>query len=388
MLDVLFYACMALIFAASVPIWRHVVKTAASNHSIVEPRKKLSSPIGLVDLGALLFVWLMSQVIAGVLFTKLADINIADFESLSGNDMMLLMLTAGLAQLFACAIGFAWLLVRYGDARVNGWYPEHLIADLKLAFASYVIVAPIVLVAQTLLALLVEYKHPAMEAMVEGANWFTIVAVWISAVIAAPIAEEVVFRGWIQNWLQRLSFHPGAFAKSIAGGWWHERLDTATNHEISTRSVSEGSVSENSLADASGHDRAGLIGQDSDSEHHLTITEDGIVPTRETINLTPSNFNSDESFSSPVVNPKSVDSESVPLNHWFAIIVTSLIFAMMHLGQGLAPIPLFGLSILLGYLYQRTGSLAPCIGLHMLNNGYSVFWLTMQILFGQTPDLP
>ena len=76
------------------------------------------------------------------------------------------------------------------------------------------------------------------------------------------------------------------------------------------------------------------------------------------------------------------------IQSWAAIVLTSLLFALMHLGQGLAPIPLFGMSILLGYLYQRTGSLLPCIGLHMLNNGYSVFWLTMQILAGETADLP
>ena len=68
--------------------------------------------------------------------------------------------------------------------------------------------------------------------------------------------------------------------------------------------------------------------------------------------------------------------------------ITSALFAVMHLGQGLAPIPLFVFSLLLGYLYQRTGSLLPCIGLHMINNGYSVFWLTMQILTGEAGDLP
>ena len=51
------------------------------------------------------------------------------------------------------------------------------------------------------------------------------------------------------------------------------------------------------------------------------------------------------------------------------ILVTSVVFASLHLGQGAAPIPLFFLSIGLGYLYQSTGRLTPAILVHMLLNG-------------------
>ncbi|MCO8125519.1 CPBP family intramembrane metalloprotease [Stieleria sp. TO1_6] len=51
------------------------------------------------------------------------------------------------------------------------------------------------------------------------------------------------------------------------------------------------------------------------------------------------------------------------------IYVTSLVFAALHSGQGAAPIPLFFLSIGLGFLYQRTGRIAPAIIVHSLLNG-------------------
>lgn len=57
-----------------------------------------------------------------------------------------------------------------------------------------------------------------------------------------------------------------------------------------------------------------------------------------------------------------------PTSTW-PIYVTSGFFALMHLGQGAAPIPLFFLSIGLGFLYQRTGRLVPAIIVHMLLNG-------------------
>lgn len=57
-----------------------------------------------------------------------------------------------------------------------------------------------------------------------------------------------------------------------------------------------------------------------------------------------------------------------PIAAW-PVVATSLLFAAMHLGQGAAPIPLFFLSMGLGFLYQRTGRLVPAIVVHMLLNG-------------------
>ncbi|MDE0865700.1 MAG: CPBP family intramembrane metalloprotease [Rubripirellula sp.] len=57
-----------------------------------------------------------------------------------------------------------------------------------------------------------------------------------------------------------------------------------------------------------------------------------------------------------------------PVAYW-PVIAASLLFASMHIGQGAAPIPLFFLSLGLGYLYRQTGSLIPCIVVHMILNG-------------------
>jgi membrane protease YdiL (CAAX protease family) len=66
----------------------------------------------------------------------------------------------------------------------------------------------------------------------------------------------------------------------------------------------------------------------------------------------------------------------VPQSHW-PVIVTSLLFAILHLGQGAAPIPLFFLSLGLGYLYRQSGSLVAPIVVHMVLNALT---LTMEIL--------
>jgi membrane protease YdiL (CAAX protease family) len=63
-----------------------------------------------------------------------------------------------------------------------------------------------------------------------------------------------------------------------------------------------------------------------------------------------------------------------PVDHrpWGGAIPTaSLIFALLHIGHGTAPIPLFFLALALGYLYQRTHRLLPCATVHFCLNAFS-----------------
>jgi membrane protease YdiL (CAAX protease family) len=63
---------------------------------------------------------------------------------------------------------------------------------------------------------------------------------------------------------------------------------------------------------------------------------------------------------------------------WMPIVVTSLVFAAAHGAQWPSPIPIFILSLALGFLYQRTGSLLASFALHALFNGFStllLFWV-------------
>ena len=65
------------------------------------------------------------------------------------------------------------------------------------------------------------------------------------------------------------------------------------------------------------------------------------------------------------------------------IVCSSLCFAFMHAGQGPAPIALFVYALALGYVYHRTGSLIPCIVMHMLLNVYSLTLATLAALEAQ-----
>lgn len=62
------------------------------------------------------------------------------------------------------------------------------------------------------------------------------------------------------------------------------------------------------------------------------------------------------------------------------ILISSLVFALMHMGQGPSPVPLFFLALALGYLYQRTHRIWPSLVVHFLLNTWSlvVLWTHVQ----------
>jgi len=60
---------------------------------------------------------------------------------------------------------------------------------------------------------------------------------------------------------------------------------------------------------------------------------------------------------------------------WLPIIITAVLFGLAHTGYGPEPIPLFFLGLILGYLYQRTHRILPCIITHAIFNLFTVILL-------------
>jgi membrane protease YdiL (CAAX protease family) len=60
------------------------------------------------------------------------------------------------------------------------------------------------------------------------------------------------------------------------------------------------------------------------------------------------------------------------------ILISSLLFAAVHAGQWPAPVPLFFLALVLGYLYHQTHRLLPSLVVHALLNGctfLNLWWM-------------
>ncbi|MGI9471921.1 MAG: CPBP family intramembrane glutamic endopeptidase [Rubripirellula sp.] len=78
-----------------------------------------------------------------------------------------------------------------------------------------------------------------------------------------------------------------------------------------------------------------------------------------------------QGFADRFSDPEGTSTDWRPQSFW-PVVLASFIFSLLHLGQGAAPIPLFLLSLGLGYLYRQTGSLTPSIVVHMVLNSLTL----------------
>ncbi len=63
---------------------------------------------------------------------------------------------------------------------------------------------------------------------------------------------------------------------------------------------------------------------------------------------------------------------------WLPIAVSGTLFGIAHWGHGVSPVPLVLLGFILGYAYQRTHRIVPCITCHVMFNGFTFLMLAMQ----------
>jgi membrane protease YdiL (CAAX protease family) len=112
----------------------------------------------------------------------------------------------GIVQVLVIGFSLAYLANRYGhdesefgfDFGKGQWR-----RGLKLGAIAFVMWVPVVWIVQTVLVMFIEYSHPSFERIKDANQVRTIIDTWISAVIVAPVVEEILFRGIIQGWLQR-----------------------------------------------------------------------------------------------------------------------------------------------------------------------------------------
>jgi membrane protease YdiL (CAAX protease family) len=88
--------------------------------------------------------------------------------------------------------------------------------------------------------------------------------------------------------------------------------------------------------------------------------------------------------SAPAVSEQASEALPPRLMPW-PIVISSLIFALLHLKHGPDPIALFVFSLMLGYLYQKTHRLWPSLIVHACLNAWSltILWLNLKLGLGQ-----
>ncbi|MEX1224607.1 MAG: CPBP family intramembrane glutamic endopeptidase [Pirellulales bacterium] len=211
------------------------------------------------------------------------------------------------------------------------------LGDVRLGAITFLAVAPPVYLLQTLLARFSDQKHGVIEMLEENQTPMLFAAAAFVAVIVAPIAEEFLFRVVLQGWLER-------------------RFDI-------------GSPDAARIVEAEQFD--------SDSSADQAAAEE---PSLETSPLAANNPY--ESPQSPPAQWPLAARQTAAIRgpEIVPIVISSAVFAAFHIGQGMAPVSLFFLALALGFLYQRTHRIVPCITVHLLLNGTSMtlLWLFLK----------
>lgn len=227
--------------------------------------------------------------------------------------------------------------------------------DIPLGFRAAWLILPPTMLLMGLVSILQQYSHPVLEALkpsgAESApNLSVFAALFFTTAIITPLVEEVWFRGLLQGGLQRLA-DLASDARRYSGMTSLDRASGAAGIPLSAIEV--------------------------DNPATVKVDEDPYASPREVQSTAGPPLNQ----SSPREIERDLDTRSdwTPTAVW-PIVITSLMFAVMHWGQGLAPIPLFFLSLGLGYLYRQTGSLVPSIVVHFTLNGFTMCVTLLQLL--------
>ena len=333
--------------ALSVAMWRQIfIADKNGQPHLLSLRDAKIAPLGFIDVIAAVLIAASSQVFAislSMLFMGIQEFDFADVEH-----MTVINYVAGTAQLIAAFLTLLYLFNRYGDVRAAGLAPGSLTQDLKFGFYGFLLFVPPMLLLQAVLTNFWEYEHPTMEMVSPDSSLLAIVSAWWTATIVAPVSEEILFRVVLIGWLLRCFANPNDFVGGLIGG----------------KRVSDDSPAETIPAE--------------------TIPAE-TIPT-ETIPVAdyPEEIN-------PYASSASANLRRMEFQHqktWAPVLIVALLFAVVHIGQGPAPIPIFFLALGLCYIYRQTGSVIPCIVTHFLLNTFSMTVYTIeQFYFPEEPSL-
>ncbi len=334
-----------LLLVGSLASWVYLIVRAWRGQPwlVVEP----SAPRvwGLADLVVIAVLTVACQIFFASAYARLTGFQMPPEET--GSMPAAIGAAASAGNIMAVLLSAAWIILRFGVSIGHvGFRGSGLVRQLQIAVISVLAVLPIVylLMAAVSIGLKTDYKHPLLDEIRTTATLTSYLLGVFTAVLMAPLAEEFLFRGIIQGWLQ--SWGRSSPSEILLGASLPQRF---SSDAIIT---------------------ANLVGE--------TSSPPSLFPVE------PPEFNTGEGHASLVMDDRLIEQVEgepfVTTPPWWPAVVTGILFGLAHWGYGLSFIPLIVLGIVLGLLYRATHSLWPCIAVHMVLNGTSMLGLGLGIL--------
>lgn len=194
-------------------------------------------------------------------------------------------------------------------------------------------------------------EHPVLMRLLSDPDPMVLIAAMLTAVVAAPIFEEIAFRLLLQGWLERVEDRVLAESGLMTFPDEEEQDDEREKETPPT---------DPPLDEA--------LAADAENPFRSPEASDKLKPPPAGKRREP-----------PI--PPEATFAGLP-HGWAPIAGASFAFALAHLGHGADPAALFVLALLLGYVYQRTHRILPCVVAHMAFNAFSLTLAYLSARFG------
>ena len=342
---------------ASLYLWTAAVRRFWAGIPLLETERRRVVPWGFLEIVLVSVTTMGLSALFALLFLREVDL-LQGIDGLSGSQLAksLLVLSVGNLVSAGCATCFLIFWSKAGRSDF-GVVVVKISDDIKLGVMAFAMLSVPVYGLQGVLSQFVEPHHPIMELLEGDVQASSYWIAFCAAVMIAPVAEELFFRVILQGWIENVSYMVRDFRDIQSVGsegisflfWgraskpWH--LDSQRNGDDSPTS----------------HCR------EDETRYEEQIRQEDLPST------------GNEKDASAATSPRIFTERPSLLVHQRAltwpIVMSSAIFAVLHVGQGPAPIPLFFLALGLGYIYQRTHRVLPCIVVHLLINGTTLVGL-------------
>jgi len=310
----------------SLAVWWHLSWRMKTQQRVLDLKPRWLVSWGLLDvIGAVLLSFFCAPAAVAILeattdFDRQAKIGELSVSSLTG-----FFFAMSIGSAVAIILSLIVIRIRVGAKAGDfgiGWKWEDIRKDLVVGVLGFfALVVPVLAIQVGATQLLgQETQHPIIKALKSNTDgeWLWMATI-CSAVLVAPIVEELLVRVILQGWFE-----------NIASGKMNEiEVLSGLHSRFRTEPVPAMPGIEQELKDLS-------------NEKAKPATHHWYEPTA--------------------------------AKAW-PIVLSAALFSLMHVGNGPDPIPLFVLALGLGYVYHCTHRVLPCIIIHFLMNLLSLFWL-------------
>ncbi len=356
----LLFACWFFLLAGgSLVSWIMVIVRSIQGHPILSVAAWTPRVWGLLDIVLLLILAVLWQFMAFAASTAFLGI---DMQAIRDGAPMPLEVAALVSLGYVLIVGIVtiWLVMRYSTTLAHvgvslAKWPVYLFTGVL----GGLLILPVIYLGNMLVVLFLDtpYDHPLFTAMAEEGSLGNFLLACFAAVVAAPIAEEFLFRGMLQGWMQSIQFSsPIAI---LLGASETERLAEA-----------RGGVA---LPSA-------IVSTELDDQN------------REATQVLAAEQSADEESANPYAHSASISAEPVPtakvIPPYWPSIVVGILFGLAHVEYGLSAIPLSILGIALGLLYRATQSIWPGVVVHFLLNFTSMGGLGLNVYIQHVTNAP